>query len=41
MSVLEAAIQRIRYILKYFDHICISLSGGKDSGTLIGVSIKS
>ncbi|MET1109842.1 DUF3440 domain-containing protein [Enterococcus faecium] len=35
MSVLEAAIQRIRYILKYFDHICISLSGGKDSGTLI------
>lgn len=34
-SVHEAFIQRISYIFKYFDHVIISFSGGKDSGVML------
>ena len=34
-SVYEALNKRLEYICKYFDHIIISFSGGKDSGVML------
>lgn len=33
-NVLEAAIERLTYVFDKFEHVCISLSGGKDSTVL-------
>lgn len=35
MDVLTAAIKRIQYIFEEFDSVCLSISGGKDSGVLL------
>ncbi|MFW0731899.1 DUF3440 domain-containing protein [Enterococcus raffinosus] len=35
MNVLDAAIHRIEYIFENFEHVCVSVSGGKDSGVLV------
>lgn len=34
-NVYEAFVQRLEYICKYFDHIMVSFSGGKDSGVML------
>lgn len=34
-TVLAAFIERLDYICKYFDHIIVSFSGGKDSGLML------
>ena len=36
-SVYEAAQERLAYIFKEFDNICVSFSGGKDSGLLLNL----
>ena len=38
-DVYTAAKERIEYIFDEFEHICISFSGGKDSGTVINMCI--
>lgn len=38
-SVLEAAQERIAYIFDEFDNICLSFSGGKDSGVCLNLMI--
>lgn len=35
MDVLEAAFERINFIFDEFYHVCVSFSGGKDSGVLV------
>ncbi len=39
MNVYQAAQQRIGIIFKEFDNICISFSGGKDSGVMLNLCI--
>ena len=36
-NVYEAAIERIEFLFKEFDHILISFSGGKDSGVCLNL----
>ena len=38
-DVYTAAKERIEYIFDEFEHICISFSGGKDSGTVLNMCI--
>ena len=38
-DVYTAARERIEYIFDEFEHICISFSGGKDSGTVLNMCI--
>ena len=38
-DVYTAAKERIKYIFDEFEHICISFSGGKDSGTVLNMCI--
>lgn len=38
-NVYEAAQERIQYIFDEFEHICVSFSGGKDSGTVLNLCI--
>lgn len=38
-NVYEAAKERIEYIFDEFEHICVSFSGGKDSGTVLNMCI--
>ena len=38
-DVYTAAKERIEYIFDEFEHICISFSGGKDSGTVLSMCI--
>ena len=38
-NVFEAATERIGYIFDEFDNICISFSGGKDSGVVLNMAI--
>lgn len=35
INVFDASIKRIEYILKEFDNVCISVSGGKDSSVMV------
>lgn len=37
MNVYDAAIKRIEFIFKEFEHIVISFSGGKDSGVMMNI----
>ena len=39
MNVYQAAMQRIGIIFQEFDNICISFSGGKDSGVMLNLCI--
>ena len=39
-SVLEAALDRIRYIYSIFDNVVVSFSGGKDSTCALNLTIK-
>jgi predicted phosphoadenosine phosphosulfate sulfurtransferase len=39
-NVLEAALDRIRYCYKRFDHVVVSFSGGKDSTAVLNLTIK-
>ena len=38
-DVYTAAKERIEYIFNEFEHICVSFSGGKDSGTVLNMCI--
>ena len=38
-DVYTAAKERIKYIFDEFEHICVSFSGGKDSGTVLNMCI--
>ena len=38
-DVYTAAKERIEYIFDEFEHICVSFSGGKDSGTVLNMCI--
>lgn len=38
MNVYEAAKQRIAYCFSNFDYVCVSFSGGKDSGVLLNMA---
>lgn len=38
-NVYEAAKERIEYIFDEFEHICVSFSGGKDSGVMLNMAI--
>jgi predicted phosphoadenosine phosphosulfate sulfurtransferase len=40
LSVYEAALERVRYLYKRFDHVCVSFSGGKDSTATLHVCIE-
>lgn len=39
-SVYDAAIDRIRYLYKRFDHVVVSFSGGKDSTAVLNLTIE-
>ena len=39
MNVYEAAQERLRFIFDHFDNICVSFSGGKDSGVLLNLTL--
>lgn len=39
-NVYEAALERIRYLYKRFDHIVVSFSGGKDSTAVLNVTVE-
>lgn len=39
-SVLDAALERIRYIYKRFDNVVVSFSGGKDSTAVLNLAIE-
>lgn len=39
-TVYDAAMERIDYIFKEFDHIYISFSGGKDSGVMLNLCLQ-
>ena len=39
MNVYEAAKQRIKTIFDEFDNVCVSFSGGKDSGVMLNLAI--
>ena len=39
MNVYEAAQKRLRFIFDHFDNICVSFSGGKDSGVLLSLTL--
>jgi len=39
-NVLEAAIERIEYILNEFENVYFSVSGGKDSSTMLQLANK-
>lgn len=38
MNVYEAAQERIKYVFDNFDYVCVSFSGGKDSGVLLNMT---
>ena len=38
-DVYTASMERVEYIFDEFEHICISFSGGKDSGTVLNMCI--
>lgn len=40
MNVLEAAIARVRFVFDHFEHICVSVSGGKDSTVLFHLCLE-
>jgi len=40
VNVYEAAKDRIRYLYKRFDHLCVSFSGGKDSTAVLNLTIE-
>jgi len=40
MNVYEAANQRIKIAFEQFDNICVSFSGGKDSGVLLNLAME-
>ena len=39
-NVYELAQERLHIIFKEFDNICVSFSGGKDSGVLLNTSVE-
>jgi len=39
MNVYKAAQKRLRFIFDHFDNICVSFSGGKDSGVLLNLTL--
>jgi predicted phosphoadenosine phosphosulfate sulfurtransferase len=39
-NVLDAALDRIRFCYKRFDHVAVSFSGGKDSTAVLNLAIK-
>lgn len=39
-TVYEAALNRIRYLYKRFDHVVVSFSGGKDSTAVLNLTIE-
>jgi predicted phosphoadenosine phosphosulfate sulfurtransferase len=39
-NVYDAAQERIKYIFDEFEHICVSFSGGKDSGVVLSLAIE-
>lgn len=40
MNVYDASLERIRYTLREFDDVCVSFSGGKDSGVMLNLVAK-
>lgn len=40
LNVYEAALERIRYCYKRFDHVVVSFSGGKDSTAVLNLTIE-
>lgn len=39
-DVYTAALDRLRYLYKRFDHVCISFSGGKDSTAVLNIALE-
>lgn len=40
MNVYEATRKRIEFILKEFEHVVVSFSGGKDSGVMLNITLQ-
>ena len=38
-NVYEATVERLNFIFDEFDKVCISFSGGKDSGVVLNMAI--
>lgn len=38
ITVYDAAVSRIEYIFEQFDNVCVSFSGGKDSGVMLNLT---